>query len=493
MTGLGVVWLGLFPLWQDGSYAHITRAKGIGMLVLTGLTVLVCAGMIVLLAGQGRLRREVRLTPVHALAAAYFLLVAGSALWGGAADSLNGAGQPTVLFGAKRYEGLYTQLCYALIFLCMSLYPAKTERVLDAAAGVLIAYCAMAALQYAGVNVLGLYPEGRSIRTNYEFQGTIGNIDMVSGYVSLVMPALLAAFVRRRRGGALLLLAGLAGTLLMMCMEVQSGLIVLLATAFLLFLFALHDPAVRARTAIALGGMLTMATLRALLGLPWLDGTAEVVFPHAPTPEKFLPLALAGMLLLLAILLHRNPGRGLRARWVALIAVLLAVAAVAAVYFAPIPAGSGLWEMQEILHGRPQDAFGSERIGIWRLSLELSRLHPLWGTGPDTFLYAMEDHMARTGQTLAQRFDAPHNLLLGILTNNGIPAMIAFVLLCGTLLTVTLRDGRLRPLWMGCLCYLVQGMFTFSICLVTPMFFAMLGMLAGGTARADENVRPFNP
>ena len=42
-----------------------------------------------------------------------------------------------------------------------------------------------------GVNVLGLFPAGHSIYTNYEFQSTIGNIDMVSGYLSLVVPLLL--------------------------------------------------------------------------------------------------------------------------------------------------------------------------------------------------------------------------------------------------------------------------------------------------------------
>ena len=63
------------------------------------------------------------------------------------------------------------------------------------------AFCGIVALQYAGINVLGLFPTGRSIYTNYEFQGTIGNIDMVSGYVMLVMPMLLGAFVAREKGG----------------------------------------------------------------------------------------------------------------------------------------------------------------------------------------------------------------------------------------------------------------------------------------------------
>ena len=37
MTVLGALWLGVFPLWQDLSYAHITRAKWLGALFLCAL------------------------------------------------------------------------------------------------------------------------------------------------------------------------------------------------------------------------------------------------------------------------------------------------------------------------------------------------------------------------------------------------------------------------------------------------------------------------
>ena len=37
-TLLGALWLAFFPLWQDGSYTRITRAKWVGMLWLSGMT-----------------------------------------------------------------------------------------------------------------------------------------------------------------------------------------------------------------------------------------------------------------------------------------------------------------------------------------------------------------------------------------------------------------------------------------------------------------------
>ncbi|MBQ8201353.1 MAG: O-antigen ligase family protein [Clostridia bacterium] len=493
-TALGIMWLALFPLWQDGSFTRITHSKWMGMLVLTAVTAAAGIRMIAGLVRRGEYRQQVRLGAVHALALAYFLLVAASAIFGTWADYLNESNQLTVLWGAKRYEGLYTQLCYAAVFLCMSLQAVRIDRVLDAAGDTLLLFCVIVCLQYFGINVLGLFPEGRSIRTNYEFQGTIGNIDMVSGYVSIVMSALLGGFVKLRQGSWLWLVSGLAGILLMLCIEVQSGLIVVAMLLFCLLLLALHDPLARWRTMLVLGGSLLLVTARLLTGLPWLDGVDALTFPHAPAAWKLLP-ALFGLACIAgAALLHRYPGRAMRLRFVALTACLLLLAVLAAAYLAPLPTGSGAWEIQELLHGRPQDAYGSERIGIWRLTLEMSRSSLLFGTGPDTFLYAMEDHMFQTGQSLAQRFDNPHNMLLSILSNNGLPALLAFVLLCGWAVISGLRrcwqDGLLVPMLLGCGCYLAQGMFTFSICLVTPMFWAALGMLTAQVYDRKEEMCP---
>lgn len=487
-TVLGMIWLGLFPFWQDGSFSRITHSKWVGMLVLTGVTAAVCGRMLAALWRRGELGARVRVGWLHGAALVYFVLVGMSAVYGAWADYLNESGQLTVLWGARRYEGLYTQLCYAAIFLCMSLTAVNIPRLLDIAADALLVFTGVVALQYLDINVLELFPAGRSIHTNYEFQGTIGNIDMVSGYVSLVMPALLGGFLLRARGGWWWLVSGLAGVLLMLCMEVQSGLIVVLLTLFVLFLLAMRSPAARWRFLLALGGSLMLVTARLLLGLPWLDGTESLTILFAWW--KLVPLALGSALTAAALWVSRHPGREIRLRDVLIVTAALIVMVLLAVYFAPIPAGNGLWELQELLHGRPQDTFGSERIGVWRLTLEMSAHSPIFGNGPDTFLYAMDDYMAQTGQELVQRFDNPHNMLLAILSNNGIPAMLAFIVLCAGALAQGLwrmrRNPMLAVLLLAVGCYLAQGMFTFSICLVTPMFWAMLGMLAAYCHRTTD-------
>lgn len=506
-TVLGMVWLALFPLWQDGSYSRITRSKWIGMLLLTGVAAAACGYMVCTLLSRREARGRLRLTWLHAAAAAYFGLVGLSAVFGSWADFNNDAGQLAVIFGAKRYEGLITQGCYGLIFLCMSLTRVRLRYLLDAAALTLGAFCAITALQYNDINVLELFPTGRSIHTNYEFQGTIGNIDMVVGYIAIVSPALLGGFSALERPRWLWLLAGLAGVLLLLCMEVQCGLIMLALLLFALVLLALRMPGSRWRVLLILGGTLMMLSIRLLLGLPWLDGTEEIVLFHDYRWWKRLPWLIGAALCGLAPVVWGRPGRALSRTAVAAIAIGLVVVALLAVYFLPIPGGNGLWELQELLHGRPQDAYGSERIGIWRLTLEMSRENLLWGTGPDTFLYAMDDYLWRTDQSLVQRFDNPHNMLLAVLSGSGLPAAVMFCVLMGGALIMGLRRGEadrtVLPLLLAVLCYLAQGMFTFSICLVTPMFWATLGMLTGqltppavvhgGTHRKDDEDHEQDP
>ena len=486
MTLLGALWLGLFPLWQDGSYSRITRAKWLGMLALCGVTAVAVLGLII--ARRGRRQGKPRLLPAQWLALAYLGWLGLSACFGSFADSVNDSGQLAVLMGARRYEGLAAQACYVGLFLCMSLYQPRLRTVMNAAALGMLIYGGIVALQYAGHNPFGLFPETLSVRTNYEFQGPIGNIDMVSGYLCLIVPALLYGFALAA-AGPLCLLGGGAGTLLLLLMEVQSGVIALAVALAGLALLAILRPEIRGRACLALGCALAMVSIRGLTGLPWLDGTETVAFPYAISVGKLAPLLLAAGLALLAVVLARHPGPRIPARWLLILLALGLVAVLVIGLAYDVPENSALWEWQEVLRGRGQDAFGSERLGIWRLTLEMARDNLLFGTGPDTFWYAMERYQIQTGQRLVQRFDNPHNMPLAVLSGSGVPALILYVALMAAVAAGCLRASR-RDAWplallAGLGAYMIQGLFTFSICLVTPMFWVMLGMAVARTDRQE--------
>ena len=487
MAVLGALWLGVFTLWQDLSYAHITRAKWIGALCLCALCVVTAVPVtIVALRREGR--RSLRPHPALWLALGYFLWVALSAWQGSLSGQLNSRGEPAVLMDAIRYEGLYTHLCYGLIFFSMNVHPARLRPVLWAAAAALALFMGLVALQYTGVNPLGLYPSGRSIYANYEFQGTIGNIDMVSGYLCIVMPLLLMGYLLK--GGPALLAGGLGCVLLMTMMEVQSGLIATALLCGLLLAVMLFRPETRCQGLIIFCGLAAMLALRKAIYLPWLDGglrtEAPVTLSFGRTSAMLLSLSI--VFACAALLLRAHPGPALSGRAVLALIAVFVIAVVSVLAFAPIPESmGGVYEIHEMLCGRARDEYGSWRVGAWRNALAIWKENPVFGTGPDTYYYALHNRLEATGEVLGENFDNPHNEYLAILSNNGFPALLCYLGLLFTVLLSCLRLG-LRESWLwalgaSILCYAAQGFFSFSICLVTPMFWAVLGMTCAHIAR----------
>ena len=66
--------------------------------------------------------------------------------------------------------------------------------------------------------------------------------------------------------------------------------------------------------------------------------------------------------------------------------------------------------------------------------------------------------------------------------NSGIPAALLLMLTCAAAIAGTIRKQETLPLAMMAVGFLAQGMFTFSICLTSPMFYAVLGLCAAKKA-----------
>ena len=139
---------------------------------------------------------------------------------------------------------------------------------------------------------------------------------------------------------------------------------------------------------------------------------------------------------------------------------------------------STLQELHEVLHGNIQLSFGSGRIGIWTYSAKLLKQteYLLTGTGVDTFVIRLNSFLKTwfaehpDAERLIEFFDSPHNEYLAMLLNCGIPALVCFAIL--------LLGGCFgRTAWRdGVMCYGIQALLSFSVCLVAPMFWVVFGM-----------------
>lgn len=122
---------------------------------------------------------------------------------------------------------------------------------------------------------------------------------------------------------------------------------------------------------------LLLFALRQAIVLPWLDISADIEF--APGQVSAVCTLLGVVLVALAPLLMCHSPRPLpRKGLLALVCAGLLVALILG-RLSPHAEGGALWEMHELLNGRAQDAFGSERIGVWRMTLEMTAHSPWFG------------------------------------------------------------------------------------------------------------------
>ena len=465
MTVAACLWLGLFPLLQGGTYAHITYDKWVIMLILTGVTLLCfCIDLIVRLI----FHRRVRNGRDDSSRSFIPLILAGALLcWTVLSCLFSEHGAETFWLGSgARYEGLASQLCYFALFACFFLSRVNLKPVLISAAAGVTVFFVIVMLQRGGGNPLGLYPSGRSYAQNREFQGTIGNIDMGTGY--------------------LLLLSGL-------------------------FLYGIIDhihnhKALKSETeSHALSSRPKVWSDRRKSRWLFLSGKrAAAPFTEArdllPRTLYFIFLSIAFLLSLyliitmdvqfgaisLAVLFLFTVLRLIPKKWRLAVLLLLVIAVLLAVWFWP-GYGGGIWELHEILHGRSRLSFGSDRVAVWTYSLGLAKENLLLGGGSATFVirfnqyikdHSLEIPKEQDGKALPDYFDNPHNEYIQQLTDHGLPALILFIVLL-FFAVFRKREGwfpLLAPCSAAVLCYAVQAFFSFSVCLVAPMFWIILSL-----------------
>ncbi len=444
MTVSACLWLGLFPLLQFGSYRNLTRDKWICMLILAGVTLL-CFLADVLLR---RISRP-RLLPL--------LFGIGLLGWTVLSCLLSPYLGPPWWIGTGRREGLATQLCYLGLFLLFSCSRVRRGPVLAAAGCGVLAFLAVIVLQLTVHNPVGLYPEGYDFESAPHFQGTVGNVDICSAYLVLLCGLFLSALTDALRNLRAAPAEALRNSLTAPADNLQSPLKT--STDDSRSESAdLFQPARHAKTRRLLGAAALFAVLAVSV---WLLVTIHVA-------SGLLALAVLAVWTVIRLLPKK-------ARLPVLILLLAAVLLLAWCWPGQ---GGELWELHELLHLRPQFAFGSGRVGVWirtyNMLREDSRL--LLGTGADTYARRFNDFLKRyelahpDKELLLDYYDSPHCEYLAMAVNCGLPAVFCFLVL------IIMGSFGIPPWRDGVLAYAVQAALSFSVCIVAPIFWVLLGL-----------------
>lgn len=412
------------------------------------------------------------------------------------------------IIGAGRYDGLVTLALCALIFLGVSTFGCLRPCHTRAFALSCTLCCLVSALQLLGLDPLWLYPGELSYYDSHilfsgEFLGTIGNVNMLSALLTLAIPLFFSLTVLGWDKYAFLYCVPLFSCVLILILSGVSGGILAVS------LCALPAPALLVRDLPSLRralGSFALCLLAAALALGF-TARAGAVFSLSLGPAPCLCLGLCALCLLAAALtrrLRRPPSvRALRLAFICAAALVLA-AALCVIWSWPARSGTA-YELSQAMRGRLEDGFGSSRVLIWRNVLALVPERPLLGGGPGSLALRLDLTFSRyvpeTGRTLSSFVDNAHNEYLRLLADTGAFGLLAYLAL---LLCALWRCLRRADAEAGCaaallslVCYCIQDFFGLGLCLVSPLFWIMLGLsqpaptgspdLSASTGGANEN------
>lgn len=326
---------------------------------------------------------------------------------------------------------------------------------------------------------LGIDPLGLLItykRNDWEYShmlSTLGNINWLCGYYSVVLAISMAHYLReeRRLAAAALYLLNVAAFLLLLIQGSYSGLLIPAVCTGVCLLFCRENAGAAARVlavpAAAFGLMPVWERLMGLMGKNAILAADGNIFAVTVWYGWWLG---AGVCLLGSLGLRRLPKKA-AGRLITLTVCLGTVCALTAV-------------LLRMGKGSLNDGFGSGRGFLWRISAEsfgkAGLKGKLLGAGPDCFEAAVFRNYAAQARTVWEGtywenavFTNAHSEPLTQLLNLGVPGVLCYLGIFGAGLY---RYRRQELGVLACTMYGVYALVSFQQVLSTPLLFLALGI-----------------
>lgn len=257
--------LALFPLFTGfHGYANLTAAK---FWLYTGATALWAAGLLCGICTGARL--------FSGRNGVFAVLTGAFLVWAVISAAVSPWRDKTFL-GAGRYDGLFTQLLYAITALGIARWGRRRIRYVRVLGASVFLCCAAALWQIAGGNPLGLYPNGwrfADAGTLYSgmYLGTVGNTLLLGSVLSLAVPVLAYTALKRRGYDLFLLLPAAMALYIFYRSDCSSAWVALLGSGMVLLPKIAHGR--RRRSILAAEAVLFLAALAAVYFRPQGSGT----------------------------------------------------------------------------------------------------------------------------------------------------------------------------------------------------------------------------
>lgn len=475
--------LGLYPLYVgSGGYRSIEQDKYIIFLLLCGsMTLLLLCCMFRNLFSKKCDIRHLRQLP-------HFVYFAITLLLFVAISAVISPYRDRVWLGGARKDGFLTWVLYIGSFLAVAKW-GSLHRLHEMMLTVcLLVSAVLAILQKSGLNPLGLYPEGTDWANGGRgFLATIGNVDFLSAFASLAMLLLFGRYVIKTQTHRWIPLLGASLGMAVLCLaDAQAGRLGAAAAVFFGLWFAMQKRLFLRRYLLGLAVLTAVSALFSCLHFRQLSGETVFLFgTTAKTVRRLMQTALlAGGGIVVQCLPVPEKMRAHKKVFIVLLMSALLIGTVLLLYFFGEKLGGAVRPIYKILHGTASAQTGNGRIEIWRQARILIAERPLFGGGPDTM-------GLRNDMGLA---DHAHSIFLNLWVNSGIFSTVFYCLLLGSLLLRGFRSKKAEvfALVLPVLAYAVQAAVSVDEFIVAPLFWSVLGLLAGELKAEGFKHRPPN-
>ncbi len=529
-----------FPLFVLNGYSNITLTKCVTFIAITAFfaIALLVNYITAFITGE---RPEISIK--RGLSSLYFpdwflllmlVFTAISCLLSPYAGLKNSSGLSVLLFGAGRFDGILFIFVYMLIFWLTARHGkfGKWYAIVFAlTTGIM---CVIAIIQLGGTNLFNLYPKGAYKGHYNHFVATIGNVDMMAGYLSMAWPLMWAAYVLfsfesgenppkfiEKQGAKDIIKAYSFFEkiiryifLMVLCLSIYVGLKIevelfkVTLVAVLLVMIPLFTRSVEniCRILESLSAIILVIGISSTVAYTYIERDKKTLTELNTTSMFFVCLVVALVLFISAIVIRKiknTPKRKTKkskkeakqsknkkpflvvSLCIVLAEVLCVIGAFIYLRFIYVPtAQSGvMYDLYELTRGHLNETAGSHRGAIWKYSLKMAKENLIFGTGTGTFAKSFKEFTKEVGYNYYQNknLDFAHNEYINILCTSGLAGLLTYLgfLISTAYLSVKTmaKNPRVLVLFAAVLGYVFQAFFSFSIVIITPIFWVLIGLL----------------
>lgn len=405
-----------------------------------------------------------------------------------------------------RNNGLLLIICYVVVYFIISRYFYFMEYVMVALAITSMIVSLLAVLNCFYIDPIGMFDRISDEKTINNFISTIGNKNLLSSYLCIVVPVTITLAVHtKKKAFRIIYLAssglGFAG---MMTADSYSGILGLIGFGVIFFIWYSRRIDRLKVFFLSFTIMFASAKLLRLFSLCMGDvskGMSDFQSLFVYNNSTYIILvAFAAITALLYLLDYKKPGVVLpKAVPIVFSAItllgLIGIGSIV-VYFSTVDTTTDLGSLGSFL--RFNDRWGTHRGFMWIRSFEIfadySIFNKLFGCGPDTFYAVFSPYFNELLKFGDSSTNAAHNEYLNYLITIGITGLASYVAIVVGAIRSAVKTASKNPLAIVCasavICYSIQAVVNIATPITTPLFIIFIALCEGTkhlTQQEDEN------